>query len=648
MAGPPRQMICGLDYGTVPDINTCLRAAYDANYVFIMTPMVHPQYVQEFISGVAKNREGAFTRPDLMLKSSDWNRLIIGKLSPSINVDSPIPHIRANSEASLSQELSFAAHLGIMTVTFKLNSCLSQNMNLARIIYDKMMSPSTLKFLVQVPMENPLKECLSHRTDEEVSCESPWEWWNGFRNACDTDRKLRVALVVSSDLPDEAEINRWIGEPVRALILPTTIFLNNKKGFPVLSKAHQNLIQRFCGLNVRFIITGANRADKLAFYQNYLDHLWKREYAADGPLERFCRGYEDYLQVPLQPLKDNLDSSTYEVFEGDPVKYTEYQKAIFQAIVHKMKSSNRDTSQSQNDNCTDLVVASDEYSIRNNKELIITVVGAGRGPLVRAALQAADLAKARVRVYAVEKNPNAIVTLHALKTDVFGPRVTIVACDMRDWKSPEMADILVSELLGSFGDNELSPECLDGAQNFLKDDGISIPQRYTSYIAPVQSAKLYQGLKAFYDKEKGPLANFETPHVVYLQSKYDIAPVQPLFTFSHPNRDLIIDNSRYDVRTFMVQQNCMLHGFSGYFDAVLFDNVTLSIVPDSHSKGMLSWFPIFFPIREPIQLKAGDEIKVHFWRRCTSKNVWYEWTLSKPVPVAIHNPNGRSSTIELF
>jgi protein arginine N-methyltransferase 5 len=39
---------------------------------------------------------------------------------------------------------------------------------------------------------------------------------------------------------------------------------------------------------------------------------------------------------------------------------------------------------------------------------------------------------------------------------------------MRDWNSPEMADILVSELLGSFGDNELSPECLDGAQKFLK------------------------------------------------------------------------------------------------------------------------------------------------------------------------------------
>ncbi len=39
-------------------------------------------------------------------------------------------------------------------------------------------------------------------------------------------------------------------------------------------------------------------------------------------------------------------------------------------------------------------------------------------------------------------------------------------------EAPEGCDILVSELLGSFGDNELSPECLDGAQRFLKEGGI--------------------------------------------------------------------------------------------------------------------------------------------------------------------------------
>lgn len=31
----------------------------------------------------------------------------------------------------------------------------------------------------------------------------------------------------------------------------------------------------------------------------------------------------------LQPLMDNLESQTYEIFEKDPVKYSQYQKVSF-------------------------------------------------------------------------------------------------------------------------------------------------------------------------------------------------------------------------------------------------------------------------------------------------------------------------------
>lgn len=77
-------------------------------------------------------------------------------------------------------------------------------------------------------------------------------------------------------------------------------------------------------------------------------------------------------------------------------------------------------------------------------------------------------------------------------------RVTLVPADMRNWHAPEQADIMVSELLGSFGDNELSPECLDGAQSCLKPDGISIPASYTSYLQPITTAKLWNDVKASY------------------------------------------------------------------------------------------------------------------------------------------------------
>ena len=61
-----------------------------------------------------------------------------------------------------------------------------------------------------------------------------------------------------------------------------------------------------------------------------------------------------------------------------------------------------------------------------------------------------------------------MVSLQGRKAREWGSSVKLITGDMRRVEVPEPVDILVSELLGSFGDNELSPECLDGAMRFLK------------------------------------------------------------------------------------------------------------------------------------------------------------------------------------
>lgn len=81
-----------------------------------------------------------------------------------------------------------------------------------------------------------------------------------------------------------------------------------------------------------------------------------------------------------------------------------------------------------------------------------------------------DILNARV-IDSMQKNISTgphLFRLENWRFEEWGDQVTVVSCDMRDWAAPEKADIIVSELLGSFGDNELSPECLDGAQHFLK------------------------------------------------------------------------------------------------------------------------------------------------------------------------------------
>lgn len=193
---------------------------------------------------------------------------------------------------------------------------------------------------------------------------------------------------------------------------------------------------------------------------------------------------------------------------------------------------------------------------------------------------------------------------------------------MRDFSPPELADILVSELLGSFGDNELSPECLDGALKLLKDDGISIPCKSTSYINPIMSAVLHNNVCQL----TSTVPAFDCGYVVLLKNIYHIDEPQALFEFTHPNRQQVVDNTRNKQLSFTAQNDCVLHGVGGYFDTVLYKDIILSINPLTHTAGMFSWFPMFFPM---VRLPSDDEIKyclnnsilssicsnlVHLWR----------------------------------
>jgi len=375
-------------------------------------------------------------------------------------------------------------------------------------------------------------------------------------------------------------------------------------------------------------------------------------------MERFGQGYQDYLQSPLQPLTDNLESITYEVFEKDPVKYEWYERAIALAL-------------------KDL---RDEH-LGEGREILVAVVGAGRGPLVTRALLASRSTGFKIRCYAVEKNPNAHVLLQRRNaTDkLCNDQVTVVKSDMRSWPGPTLpngevskVDILVSELLGSFADNELSPECLDGVQHVLHPDhGINIPQSYSAHLTPISTPKLYSdllGRASPTDINMTTTDKWELPYVVMLHQidylAHDAsAEPQPsigeTWSFAHPISPRILaqarqraggttdaggwvggdgsneHNARTSKLTFTCPNRGVCHGLAGYFETVLYRNtqgtaVELSTNPvtmEAKSKDMISWFPIFFPLKTPITIPDNAEMEVTMWRQTDDRKVWYEWVV---------------------
>ncbi|XP_055393061.1 protein arginine N-methyltransferase 5 isoform X3 [Capricornis sumatraensis] len=538
----------GRDLNCVPEIADTLGAVAKQGFDFLCMPVFHPRFKREFTQEPAKSRPGPQTRSDLLLSGRDWNTLIVGKLSPWIRPDSKVEKIRRNSEAAMLQELNFGAYLGLPAFLLPLNQ--EDNTNLARVLTNHIHTGHhSSMFWMRVPLVAPedlrddiIENAPTSHTEEYSGEEKTWMWWHNFRTLCDYSKRIAVALEIGADLPSNHVIDRWLGEPIKAAILPTSIFLTNKKGFPVLSKMHQRLIFRLLKLEVQFIITGTNHHSEKEFcsYLQYLEYLSQNR-PPPNAYELFAKGYEDYLQSPLQPLMDNLESQTYEVFEKDPIKYSQYQQAIYKCLLDRVPEEEKDT------------------NIQ-----VLMVLGAGRGPLVNASLRAAKQADRRIKLYAVEKNPNAVVTLE-------------------NWQFEEW----------------------------------------------------------------GSQAQFEMPYVVRLHNFHQLSAPQPCFTFSHPNRDPMIDNNRYCTLEFPVEVNTVLHGFAGYFETVLYQDITLSIRPETHSPGMFSWFPILFPIKQPITVREGQTICVRFWRCSNSKKVWYEWAVTAPVCSAIHNPTGRSYTIGL-
>lgn len=515
---------------------------------------------------------------------------------------------------------------------------------------------------------------------------------------------------------------RWHSEPVHLLTIDTTSFIKNQKGYPVLSKAHQALISRFMRLRTApWIllcdadpIPGANTeedadntrgidrppldssnyptlAQAAAHGKRYHDSTPHLSYIRNlqhrqpprSPMERFGIGYQDYLQAPLQPLTVNLESITYEVFEKDPIKYEWYEQAIGKALSDWLEQK--------------------KPTSGPDGRVVLAVVGAGRGPLVTRALQASKATGVEIEAWAVEKNPNAFILLQRHNQTIWGGKVNVVKSDMRSWKGPRRdssptldqapvgqtigidssllcapsesgareecsssgaVDILVSELLGSFGDNELSPECLDGVTHLLNPEhGISIPASYSAHLTPISAPKLHADISA--QRSTNPAAS-ETPYVVMLHAIDYLSTSQPTvsistplhisssgsnnggsgtrsltstppltlempspivqaaWSFSHPNPNIptpasgesLVSNA-HNVRrtrlTFPCQHHGVCHGLGGYFETVLYGNTELSTNPvtmDAKSPGMISWFPIYFPLKVRVSCRDLPTINI--------------------------------------
>ena len=516
------------------------------------------------------------------VSSESFGSSVVGK----VVTDSTAGDQRAALQGDVKAQMNWAAHAGMYAVVIDLS--MSDEISMSAVISG---------FCDSHPPEQSV-------TRVWVQCTAfDWGKWNQIRTMCGNPSKLSVCLTYDPALfSDSILMSRWLGEPVSSIL-----FL----GSECAPSSHACLLSLF-RRNAQPIVTSPSLLSEITGILSSAPRLkWSEEYVAP---------YHDSLQLPLQPLADNMENNVYETFETDRTKYELYEEAVFRAINELATNHPRDTL------------------------FRLAVVGAGRGGLVDAALRAIDrgpLTVSQFEIFAIEKNPNAARTLKFRCSDDWAAKVTVVETDMREWNCGGQIDILISELLGSLGDNEASPECIDGVIRVVNPvRGICIPSRYYSSLEPVSCAKVWMAAR-----DAGKL---ETPLVVNFHTVFRPATPCKLFSFedrpSHPSSS----NERSCTLSWIVKESDFtLHGFAGYFHCDLHGGVTMSTHPPTATVGMVSWFPAFLPLKDPVLVAAGETVTVHVARRCEKAKIFFEWTLLKPLVSCVHNKSGTSHSIGL-
>lgn len=582
----------------------------------------------------------------------------IGLLSSWLELENPDPLVREMTYQVLLNECNYAKFIGINKLIMAPPRDLNNLQYYAQIL---------LKLLEKLEPSSILSISLPLCEDSDPL--ATWELWNSIRKLCNYHPSLTISLALPRVKTPNYVLNRWLVEPVSCLLVSSSIFATNQYNYPVLHKFNQILINKFQEVNgnsqvkssdLCIILHGMEKYAKYikggqTSYLEYMNYLLKKgdkliisqnlkdpsiapngDINSNGSNSNHILNYANpQLMSPLQPHAQDLSNSVYSIFEKDSIKYELYEDAIKKAL--------EDLS----------MIAS------KSKKLNILVAGAGRGPLVdkvMSILEALNLLN-KTEVFAIEKNPQAYLYLQKRNFEYWNNQVTLINKDMRKWDNNNIKiDLCISELLGSFGCNELASECLLPIErNNCKRTTVFIPASYSSYVAPISSPLLHQKLHEV--EKNGHKGAMESPWVMH-NIPYQVlsTKVNEVFSFEHPLKQQF---TQIKTNEFKIKHRSEIHGIVGFFKAHLYGDTHISILPNNtlikHNDGheekevrnyaISSWSPMVFPLNTPLTVTDDTELSVLVSRNNDRSKVWYEWCAESFIYFMVSTKSGKNNSI---
>lgn len=236
-------------------------------------------------------------------------------------------------------------------------------------------------------------------------------------------------------------------------------------------------------------------------------------------------------------------------------------------------------------------------------------------------------------IYAIEMDDIIYVGKEIARQNNLLDRIKFIHNISTNTEIPERVDFIIMEDYSPFFlHSNLEQIIIDARTRFLKEGGKFIPNIILLKIAPVECSSFYNSIN-LWAKENDLIFDIDWSHTK------DLVLNQPHYVENHQVKSLAkeilikeIDLSADSNFTFSFSKQLKiiksgtLHGLLGWWDCWFSPKHFFSNSPDAPSN---SWGQMFFPLRDPVQVKKGDslQIDIQALESIHSHEIHYKWRI---------------------
>ncbi len=262
---------------------------------------------------------------------------------------------------------------------------------------------------------------------------------------------------------------------------------------------------------------------------------------------------------------------------------------------------------------------------------VVLDVGTGAGMFALLACRAG----AR-RVYAVEGEDIVHLGRQLAAANGLADRMEFIQGMSTQLKLPEPVDIIVSDIRGALPLHLTSlPSLIDARERWLAPGGIMIPQRDSLWVALASTPELYQarvasGGNGRYGLDLQLVHQMAGSDWFSAEIAHDQLVVEPrswaTIDYAHMDSPNVAGEAHWTM-----DRAATVHGFAGWFEASLFDDIGFSTAP----AGPLTVYKqAFFPWPQPVDLAAGDRVSLVLQADSVGGDYVWRWDSTVRAPGA--------------